>query len=259
MFSQRRRILSQNFLYSRKLVKQLVRSSSVGLNDLVLEIGPGKGIITEELLATCRKVIAVEIDSELYSYLSKKFYHLKHKCFLLNENFLKSKLPNENYKVFSNIPFSIEGKIVRKLLNAYNPPTDCYLVIRRDLAERLSGIKSEGQFSITYKPYFDFEVVHHFRKTDFAPMARMQTVLWRFRRKEKSLLLHEEMRDYQILVEHGFRGGKRLKYNLRSLLTHNQFQKLANKYKFNTKSKPSDLKVEQWIGLFRFLKSIKKI
>ncbi len=259
MFSQRRRILSQNFFYSRKLVKQLVRSSSLGSHDIVLEIGPGKGIITEELLRICKKVIAVEIDFQLYSDLNHKFSHFTHKFLSLNQDFLRSELPHETYKVFANIPFSIEGKIIRKLLNAYNSPIDCYVVIRKDLAERLSGVKGEGQLSVSYKPFFEFEIIHHFRKTDFTPMARMETVLWRFRKKVNPLLVYSERRSYMMLVQKGSGGGKRLQYNLRSLLTHNQFQKLANRYKFYIKSKPSDLKVEQWVGIFKFLRGINKI
>ena len=55
MYTLRRKQLSQNFLYSRKLVKQLLRQSSIGANDVVLDIGSGKGIITEQLLSIAKK------------------------------------------------------------------------------------------------------------------------------------------------------------------------------------------------------------
>jgi 23S rRNA (adenine-N6)-dimethyltransferase len=259
MFNQRRRILSQNFLYSRKLVNSLVRRSSIGLNDFVLEIGPGKGIITEELLKATKKILAVELDTELYLYLDQKFKHLRHKLYLINKDFLQTKLPKERYKVFANIPFSIEGKIIRRLLTADNPPVDAYLVMREDLSERLAGIKREGQFSVCHKPFFNFEIVHIFRKADFIPMARMDTVLLRFTQKSESLLLKEDKGKYLKFVGQGFGGGKGLHYNLRLFLTHNQLQKLAHDYDFNPKSKPSDLKVEHWVAIFHFLKRMGKI
>lgn len=259
MFNQRRRILSQNFLYSRKLIKLLVRQSSIGPNDFVLEIGPGKGIITEELLNVSKKVLAIEIDTDLYIYLDHKFNNLRYKFHLIHRDFLQTKLPKEKYKVFANIPFSIEGKIIRKLLTADNPPTECYLVMRKDLAERLAGIKKEGQFSICHKPFFNFEIVHIFRKTDFIPMARMHTVLLRFTLKKYPLLTHKEKKKYIMFVRQGFGGGKGLRYNLRSFLSPNQFQKVASKSKFSLKSKPSDLIVEQWIDIFFFLRKTGKI
>src|SRR5689334_9002091 len=124
MYSLRRRVLSQNFLHNRKLTEKLVRLSSIGQNDTVLEIGPGKGIITEQLIHIARNIIAVELDTELYLYLRRRFARSLYKLNLVNKDFLRYRLPQSSYKVFANIPFSIEGKIIRKLLDAYNPPID---------------------------------------------------------------------------------------------------------------------------------------
>ena len=178
MYDMRRRLLSQNFLKSRKLVSKLVRQSSVGINDTVLEIGPGKGIITEELLRISKNIVAIELDTNLYFYLQRKFGNFKYKLSLVNQDFLRYKLPKYEYKVFANIPFSIEGKIIRKLLDAKYPPQDCYLVTRKNLAERISGLKYESQFSIFYKPWFTFEIVHYFNRFDYEPAATMDTCFY---------------------------------------------------------------------------------
>ena len=120
-------------------------------------------------------------------------------------------------------------------MSADNPPVDCYLVMRRDLAERLIGFKKEGQFSISHKPFFSFEIVHIFRKIDFIPMATMDTVLLHFTLKKDSLLTAQDKKQYIMLVGQGFGGGKRLRYNLRSFLSPDQFQKIASKSKFSPK------------------------
>ena len=73
MYTKARKILSQNFFYSRKLVSKLVRLSSIGINDTVLDIGAGKGIMAEALVPISKKVIAIEIDQDLYRYLKNKF------------------------------------------------------------------------------------------------------------------------------------------------------------------------------------------
>lgn len=254
MYDTKRKVLSQNFLYSRKLVNQLVHNSSIGEKDTVLEIGPGKGIITEVLLEISQKVIAVEFDAEWVHYLQLKFNNFGNKFLLIHKDFLKYDLPTIPYKVFANIPFSIEGEIIRKLVNTHNPPDDCYLVVRKDLAERLMGTDREVQFSATYKPWFSFKIVHQFRMFDYEPAARMETVLFHFNKKETPLLPEQDKTGYKKLIEIGFTGGKGLKYNLRNVFTHVQFKRLAKDNLFSVEAKPSDLSVQQWVKLYEFSK-----
>ena len=258
MFRQRRRILSQNFLYNRTLVNKLIRNSSIGKNDIVLEIGPGTGIITRELLTRSRNVIAIEIDPHLYKFLKKQFSRTSN-LQLICSDFLRYELPDCQYKVFANIPFSIEGKIIRKLLNATNPPEDCYLVMREDLAKRLSGFRQECQFSIIYKPWFTFEIVHYFKGYDFVPHTKTKCALLHFTKREIPLIRKEDKKRYIHFVCMGFNGGKRLQHNLKNFLTHEQFRRLSKEYKFIIRSRPSDLTLEQWIGMFDYLIRIGKI
>ena len=77
MFQHKRKLLSQNFLHSRKLVTSLVGSSSITKKDIVVEIGPGKGIITQVLLERAGTVLAVELDPELHAFVQEKFQDKK--------------------------------------------------------------------------------------------------------------------------------------------------------------------------------------
>lgn len=121
MYWLHKRLLSQNFLCNRQLVKQLIRDSSIGKNDTVLEIGAGQGIITQELLEASKQVLAIELDAKLLQDLRHKFMRIANLT-LIQGNFLETPLPNQPYKVFSNIPFSITGEVIRKLLQSPNPP-----------------------------------------------------------------------------------------------------------------------------------------
>jgi len=182
-----------------------------------------------------------------------------HNVKFVNQDFLKYKLPSYHYKVFANIPFSIEGKIIRKLLTVSNPPDDSYLVMRKDLAERLIGIYRECLFSIFYKPWFDFRILYEFKRTDFEPMARMDTVLLRFTKRAFPLLPQEKQQKYRFFIGQGFGTGSKIKQSLRIFFTHNQFRRIAQKYRFDMNSKPSRLNIYQWIGLFRLAQMFKKI
>ncbi len=250
VYKFRRKVLSQNFIYNRTLIKKLVRGSSIGFQDTVLEIGPGKGFITSELLQIAKRVIAVEIDPKLVLHLDK-FLGDKSKLDIYLLDFLDFHLPRTEYKVFANIPFSIEGKIVRKLLEGRNPPEDCYLVVRQDLAERLSGMMGNNLFSIKYKPWFEFSIHHRFSKNDFNPTPSMDCVMWRVTKRKNALIPVEQQQIYQRFVEQVFKDGQPIDKNLRKLMSKERLQALTKKIDFSLKLKPSFLSFGQWLELYK--------
>lgn len=245
----RRRRLSQNFLVNRQLVQKLVRNSSIGKADLVYEIGPGKGIITQQLAKVAWKVMAVELDPKLYRQLKEKFKDTPN-VELHNKDFLKFEIYSKRYKVFSNIPFAIEGEIVRKLLKNKNPPLDTYLVMRREVAERMAGIPCEGEFSVLHKPFFELSITHRFRRSDFRPKPLVESVMFRAKKRKKPLLKPSEMRNFKVFVRQGFGGGRRLRQNLRPYFNGSQLHKAARQVGFHPNTRPSDLTFEQWLRLF---------
>lgn len=252
MYDLRRKLLSQNFLYSRKLVSKLVRSSSLGKNDIVLEIGSGKGIITEQLVKQAEQVIAIELDWHLYNYLKNKLSQIDNLT-LYHEDFLNKPLPKVPYKVFANIPFAIEGKIIRKLIDDLNPPQDCYLIMMKELAYRLAAPYKENQFSILHKPWFDFSIPHHFKPTDFTPIPKVSVVLFRFTKKEKPLLPKDEKKKYQQFIRLGFTQGTPAFQNLKRQYGSNQVLSAFHKYNINRTTKPIYIPLQRWIGLYKEL------
>ena len=107
-------IYTQNFIVSKDLISELVKKSSITKDYLVYEIGAGEGAITNELLKKAKKVVAFEIDTNLFNKLSQRFKNEKSLKLRLGD-FLSFSLPKQPYKVFSNIPFNITSSIVKKL------------------------------------------------------------------------------------------------------------------------------------------------
>ncbi len=250
MFAQRRKQLSQNFLTDRRLIWQLVRNSSVSSSDTVVEIGPGKGLLTAALLRTAREVIAIELDPKLVLHL-ERFFPAEPRLTVHSGNFLHYPLPTTPYKVFANIPFAIEGQIVRKLLTAPTPPTDSYLVVRAEFAERLSGLPHQNQFSLKYQPWFTFNIVHRFQRSDFTPMPRVDSVLWRIKKREEALLPLDALAQYHRFIEVAFAQGQPLQVGLRQHLTRRTVQQIFRQLHLPPTIKPSYLTLNQWLTLYR--------
>lgn len=252
MKNQKRKLLSQNFLHSRKLVKKLIRSSSIGKTDTVLEIGVGKGIITKELLQSAKNVIGIELDTYWYNYLQAKFKGTSN-LILYNADFLNFSLPNTPYKIFANIPFFIEGKIIRKLIDAKNPPEDCYLIMMKELVYRLAAPYKENQFSISHKPWFELSIQYHFSKKDFTPFSNVNAVMIRFKKREIPLLELTNKNDYQQFVQMGFTYGLPIFKNLKNIYGYKRTLNAFTKAGVNKNAKPSYLNLNQWIKLYEEL------
>lgn len=251
------RLLSQNFLRNPKLVADLIGKSSIGPNDLVIDIGAGRGIVSRELAKVAGRVIAVEIDSELIPLLQQHLSTFKN-VQIYNTDFLHFDLPHSDYKVFANPPFHITADIIYKLLHFSHPPQDAYLIVQKEVAEKFTGSPCETQASLLLKPWFDFRTVWTFSKSDFSPQPDVETVLMHISCRPLPLVLPEEELVYKSFIKFAFGTWKKdLKIGLKSVFTYPQWKRLARDNDFSIPSKPTDLKFNQWLMLFRFFSSLK--
>ena len=195
--------------------------------------------------------MVIERDPVFYSQLKRQLRHCSN-LNLICADFLSLTLPKTPYKVFANIPFSIEGKIIRKLIDSQNPPEDCYLIIREELAKRLAGVPKDGLFAIMHKPWFDFEIFYKFKRGDFIPKQKVESVMFRFTKRLYPQLPESKKPQFQKFVANIFGGGRRMRQNLRREFSPSQINNLAQKLKLNLHAKPGDLSLSQWIFLYAY-------
>lgn len=174
---------SQNFLTSRRLLERIVRKSTISHHDAVLEIGTGKGHLTEALCRKADYVYSVEIDRKLYERAKERlrdFSNIK----LICGDFMKYRLPDKgDYKVFANIPYNLTTKIVKKLTEDAHPPSEMWLVMEKGAAKRFMGMPKETKYSLLLKRRWKLEIIYYFSKEDFHPKPSVDSVLLHFIRK----------------------------------------------------------------------------
>lgn len=198
---------SQNFLTSRKLIQRIVCLAGFQREDVVLEIGTGKGHLTEELCRQAGKVCSVEIDKRLMESAGKRLSKYSN-VELVSGDFLKYHLPEKGaYQVFANIPFFLTTQIMEKLTQGKNPPTDIWLVMEKGAAKRFMGIPKETQKSLALKVRWEMKMVYHFRREDFHPKPSVDCVLVHFGRKAIPDLNGKEYREFQQFIERAVRYG----------------------------------------------------
>ena len=139
--------LGQHFLFERGLVERMVRQAGVGEDDTVLEIGPGLGILTSELLRKAGRVVAVELDRSLAAHLDAAFgdlpdFELIHgnALSLSSDELIPS---DEPFDVVANLPYSVGTAILRHLLEQPRKPRRLTVMLQKEVAERLTAYPPE--------------------------------------------------------------------------------------------------------------------
>ena len=134
----------QNFVVDPHFVEKIISLSDICNEDIVLEIGPGLGGLTKELVKSAKKVFVVEIESKFCSFLSNKFSDSEN-LEIINDDILNIDLPEYN-KVIANIPYNITGPILEKIFFREKPPQGI-LSMEESLAKRIFNLKNYKQRS----------------------------------------------------------------------------------------------------------------
>ena len=254
MFKKRRKLLSQNFLKDRKLLTKLLRQTSIGKKDIVLDIGAGEGIITRVLAKSADKILAIEVDKKLADSLREQFKFQKNVA-VINKDFRNFCLPKDNYKVLANIPFIITSVVIKKLLFAKDPPLDAYLVVQKEAAEKFMTRfdKRNSQISVLVHPFFDIKVIHRFKRSDFYPRPKVDSVLLHIEKRSEYLINIKHRSLFQDFVVFAFNQTKpNIIEGLSSVFGKSEIISLSKKIGISPRSKPSELDPKHWIELFEY-------
>lgn len=210
----RRKALGQHFLRSRKALNHLLEVISPGPEDLILEIGAGKGVLTFPLARRARQVIAVEKDENLLPFLrSQTFPNLKiiHGDILrldwrkLIETYLP--WPGE-IKLVGNLPFSISTPLLFRALDHRDLFPFIVFLLQREVAERVSsppGSKNYAPLSIFFHIYYEARIERIIPSTCFSPPPKVESALISLRRRPRPLFEVNKFADFQNFLRLCFR------------------------------------------------------
>jgi len=215
--------LGQNFLNSKSIVNDIIKTTDFS-NLIVLEVGPGYGILTCELLKSAKCVIAFEKDDLLFAQLKNKFNKelTSGKLVLINDdifNLKKYKKPmlliNSNkFKVISNIPYYITGKLFRFLFNLKNTPSDIVFMIQKEVAERIvSYDKKESILSLSIKAYGTPKYIKNVGANNFTPKPKVDSAIILIKNISKDFFIGKNEDKFFEIIKLGFSHKRKLLRN----------------------------------------------
>ncbi|MBH0779404.1 23S ribosomal RNA methyltransferase Erm [Nocardia bovistercoris] len=200
-----RRRLSQNFLADPATAAALVRGSGVGARDLVVEIGPGDGMLTDRLLAVAGRVHAYEIDPRYVARLRRR-YRDEPRFHCHRADFRDVTTPDEPFAVVANIPFTGSTDIVRWCATAPRL-TSATLLTQREFARKHSGDYGRWtKLTVTHWPSHTFELGISVHRDRFRPVPKVDAAVLRLRARARPLIAPGHERAYRDMVELGFSG-----------------------------------------------------
>jgi 16S rRNA (adenine1518-N6/adenine1519-N6)-dimethyltransferase len=185
------RTLGQNFLVDENMLRAIVRDARVEPGELILEVGPGAGVLTAQLLAAGAKVIAVEIDERLAQF-SREFLGEEHVQWIVRDalegkhalapELLAALPPSAPWKLVSNLPYSAGTPILAALARLPNPPRSATVLLQKDLALRLAaepGSKTYGAISARLQALYAIEHLRDLGPQLFWPRPQVDSSLLR--------------------------------------------------------------------------------
>lgn len=241
---------AQNFIKYPRLVAEMLAVSDIRQTDLVLEIGPGKGIITEQLCKRARRVIGVEKDKELVERLRTKFAEQRN-VEIIEGDFLEYRLLEEEYKVFANIPFSITAEIMNKFLKSTTMPKELYLIMQLEVAEKFTGSAKQTMSSVLTKPWYEIEIVGDIDRTSFLFKPQVKIVLVKFTKRAAPLVRDDLKKEFRDFVIFGFNQWKETWIEAyKDVFSFKQLDTLKKIHKVEG-LKPGQVSFDTWLHLFK--------
>lgn len=265
MNAQPRKRFAQHWLQSDRALAQIVKAAELSPQDRVLEIGPGTGILTRQLLALAEAVVAVEIDRDLCDRLVRKLGNITN-FLLLQGDFLDLELDvylqnlpafqNPN-KVVANIPYNITGPIIEKLLGTISHPAAksldlIVLLVQKEVAERLcakAGSTAFGALSVRVQYLAECDLICTVPAAAFYPPPKVDSAVVRLRPRIITPPAQNPKR-LETLVKMGFAAKRKmLRNNLQSIVDRDRLTQLLEQLEIDPQVRAEDLSVTQWVAL----------
>ena len=245
--------LGQHWLKDRDILAAIADAAEVTEHDTVLEIGPGLGTLTSELLRRAEQVVAVEFDADLARKLPAQFPGKQLE--VVNMDILQfdlSSLP-AGYKVVANVPYYITSKIVQQVSEAANPPSIAVLLVQKEVAERIAAAPGAmSMLSVSAQVFFEAVLDIEVPAAYFTPPPKVDSQVVVLRRRREPLVPGHEQKAFFRVVRAGF--SERRKKLRSSLAGGLQLEKsvvddLLTKAAIAPEARAQELSITQWRAL----------
>ena len=262
MLIKKQQKLGQVFLKDQSIINKIIQAGEINQNDLILEIGPGKGALTQALLKTNAQVIAIEKDFQLIQFLQKHFQDYPNLKLIHQDirDFIKKgeyKILKNQYKVIGNIPYYLTSYLIQLLLELKTKPQNIILMIQKEVAQRIIAQPLKmNLLAVSVQLYAQPKIITYVPKIAFYPQPKVDSAIIEItpypvetiNKKLKNL----NSKYFFKIVKAGFKQPRKLLINNLCLNLHIKKQDIElifQKLHFPLKIRAQEFSIEQWVDL----------
>jgi len=245
--------LGQHFLVDKSILQSIVEAANLKPDDVVIEIGPGRGVITTAIANFVSKVVAIELDLQLSVYLDKIFNNFPN-VNIINEDARKVDpkmlVGDAEYKVIGNLPYYAALPIIRGFLEANNKPKIMVVMIQKEVAQNMQA--SSGQMnllSIAVQLFSNPEIIAYVPPKAFNPQPKVTSAIVKLEVFKKPILNLDSLDEFFKVVKAGFSTKrKQLKNSLSNKLniSNIEAEKLLLEVSIDPKRRAQTLNLKEW-------------
>jgi 16S rRNA (adenine1518-N6/adenine1519-N6)-dimethyltransferase len=251
----------QNFLIDEESLEEIIKAAELKPNDLVLEIGPGTGSLTEKIAKSVDKVIAVEKDRNMISILKERFKDIKN-IEVIEADILKYQIEFKSYKVIGNLPFYLTAPIIRKLLEIENQPSLMALIVQKEVGQRICANSPKmNLLAASIQIYSHPEIISFISKTSFWPAPEVDAAVIKIVPKENKINKTDSDLFFKIIKAGFSQPRKQLINNLSAGLDidKNKTGEWLKKNNLSPKQRAETLDIKEWLILTEGYKVLTKL
>lgn len=260
--------LGQHFLTSNQAVSEMITAAQVILGDTILEIGPGRGVLTRALLDTGANVIAIEKDTELLPVLRNTFRKELHTGQLrilegdatepaIIEQLSGLEFQNHTYKLVANIPYYITGLILRTYISGTFSPISATLLVQKEVAEQI--ITKQGResiLSLAIKIYGTPSIVSIVTADHFSPPPKVDSAILHIADIHHEHFTEMTENEFFRVVRAGFASRRQtLANNLKRVLHLSHTTEILQSIGLHELARAETLNISEWLQLVRILRN----
>ena len=261
-----RKRLGQHFLIDEAALERILHAAELSPGDIVVEIGPGLGILTEGLARQGAKVIAVEVDGKLVALLKKRLAGFPDVRIVRADilrmaprQLLRENLPNSDpirgYKVIANLPYYITSPVLSHFLEAQPRPSEMVVMVQREVGETIAAAPGKMRLiSVKTQFYSRPSIVCYVPAASFFPPPKVDSVILRLDVYSQPPIEISDVTGFFDMVMHGFSSPRK---QLRNSLAHSlemppdQVASLLEKAGIEAKRRAETLSMEEWRELWK--------
>ncbi len=265
-----KKTLGQNFLKNKAILERILKAGEIKEKDLILEIGPGKGALTEEILKTGVSLVAIEKDERLIPFLKEKFSEeIKSGQFRLFEgdaldiDYKKINLKNKEFLIIANLPYYITGKFLSNVLENNIQPKKIILLLQKEIVERITGefrkngkskfVKKENILSLSIKVYGEPKFITTVSKKNFTPEPSIDSAVLGIYNISKDFFEKNKIQEkvFFDFIKLSFSSKrKKIIKNLSSKFDKKELENIFEDLKLNKDIRAEDLILEDFKDVF---------